>query len=83
MLQLGYIEIDYVNAGILKVTPLGRKILFGEQKAMMSIYKEPEEKTYFRRKDSKFKYRPIKPLKSASQTDRRERTDTGLYHLFR
>lgn len=66
MLQLGYIEIDYVNAGILKVTPLGRKILFGEQKAMMSIYKEPEEKTYFRRKDSKFKYRPIKPLKSAS-----------------
>ena len=66
MLQLGYIEIDYVNAGILKVTPLGRKVLFGEQKAMMSIYKEPEEKTYFRRRDSKFKYRPIKPLKSAS-----------------
>ena len=44
MLQLGYIEIDYVNAGILKVTPLGRKVLFGEQKAMMAIYKEPEEK---------------------------------------
>lgn len=66
MLQLGYIEIDYVNAGILKVTPLGRKVLFGEQKAMMSIYKEPEEKTYFTRKDSKFKYRPIKPIKAAS-----------------
>lgn len=66
MLQLGYIEIDYVNAGILKVTPLGRKVLFGEQKAMMAIYKEPEEKTYFRRKDSKFKYRPIKPIQSAS-----------------
>lgn len=66
MLQLGYIEIDYVNAGILKVTPLGRKVLFGEQKAMMAIYKEPEEKTNFRRKDSKFKYRPIKPIQSAS-----------------
>ena len=32
----------------------------------MAIYKEPEEKTYFRRKDSKFKYRPIKPIQSAS-----------------
>lgn len=66
MLQLGYIEIDYVNAGILKVTPLGRKVLFGEQKAMLAIYNEPEEKMYFRRKDSNFKYRPIKPLKSSS-----------------
>lgn len=67
MLQLGYVEIDYVNAGILKVTPSGRKILFGEQQALLTIFKEPEEKGLpIRRNDSKFKYRPIRPIQSAS-----------------
>lgn len=66
MLQLGYIEIDHVNAGILKVTSLGRKVLFGEQKAMMAVYKEPEEKVFIRKQDGKFKYRPIRPIQSAS-----------------
>lgn len=66
MLQLGYIEIDYLNAGILKVTPLGRKILFGEQKALMAIYKESEEKVFLRKQDAKFKYRPIRPIQSSS-----------------
>lgn len=66
MLQLGYIEIDYLGGGILKATPLGRKILFGEQKAMMAIYKETEEKTFLRKQDSKFKYRPIRPIQSSS-----------------
>ena len=40
MLQLGYIEIDYMSAGHLKVTPLGRKVLFGEQQALMTIYQK-------------------------------------------
>lgn len=66
MLQLGYIEIDYVNAGILKVTSLGRRVLFGEQKALLAIYKETEEKTFLRKKEGQFKYRPIRPIKSAS-----------------
>ena len=43
MIQLGYIEIDYVNDHALKMTPLGRKVLYGECKAQLSVYVEPEE----------------------------------------
>lgn len=43
MLQLGYIEIDYLTNQTLKVTPLGKKVVFGEAQAMLTMYKEPEE----------------------------------------
>lgn len=43
MLQLGFIEIDYLNSQVLKVTPLGKKALFGETKVMLTLYREPEE----------------------------------------
>ena len=43
MIQLGYIEIDYLSNQVLKITPLGKKILYGEATAMLNIYKEPEE----------------------------------------
>ncbi|MDR2914515.1 MAG: DNA helicase RecQ [Tannerella sp.] len=43
MLQLGFVEIDYLNSQTLKVTPLGRKVLFGETTATLTMYKEPEE----------------------------------------
>ncbi|RHJ84417.1 DNA helicase RecQ [Parabacteroides sp. AM08-6] len=65
MLQLGYIEIDYASAGRLKVTQLGRKILFGEQTAMMTVYKETKDFALPTKKGG-FKYRPIRPIQSAS-----------------
>ena len=43
MIQLGFVEIDYLNNQVLKVTPLGKKVLYGETKAMLNLYKEPEE----------------------------------------
>jgi ATP-dependent DNA helicase RecQ len=43
MLQLGYLEVDYANSQTLKVTPLGRKVLFGETQAQLTTYRDPEE----------------------------------------
>ena len=65
MLQLGYIEIDYLSSGYLKVTPLGNKILYGEQQALLTVYQETKE-TDFPTSKEKFKYRPIRPLQSHS-----------------
>lgn len=43
MIQLGYMEIDYAAERVLRMTPLGRRVLYGEQKAQLVIYREPEE----------------------------------------
>jgi ATP-dependent DNA helicase RecQ len=55
MLQLGFIEVDYLNSQVLKVTPLGKKVLFGETKAMLILYKEQEyaDRTEKGRKEKK------------------------------
>jgi ATP-dependent DNA helicase RecQ len=53
MLQLGYVEIDYLNSQALRVTPLGRKVLFGKDRAFLTLYKEPVEVTGRVRKASK------------------------------
>lgn len=65
MLQLGYIEIDYMSAGHLKVTPLGRKVLFGEQQALMTIYQKTKDFALPTKKGG-YKYRPIRPIESSS-----------------
>ena len=67
MIQLGYIEIDYANANVLLVTPLGKKVLFGETIAQLSVYKEPEQAEIAEKKSKKssFKAQPIRPKTNA------------------
>ena len=65
MIQLGYIEIDYAADRVLRTTPLGRKVLFGQQKAELVTYREPEELSDRHNKGS-FKARPIRPKRSSS-----------------
>ena len=43
MLQLGFIEVDYLNNQQLIVTPLGKKVLYGKTPATLTIYTEPDE----------------------------------------
>lgn len=45
MLQLGYVEINYAHANALKVTPLGNKVLFEGQKAMLAVVRPQEKET--------------------------------------
>lgn len=68
MIQLGYIEVDYTSSGHLKVTPSGRKILFSEQQAFLAHYKVSKDFALPTRKGG-FKYRPIRPIQSASVDD--------------
>ena len=69
MIQLGYMEIDYAAERVLRMTPLGRRVLYGEQKAQLVIYREPDELTRPVRRGerkSSFKAQPIRPIRSAS-----------------
>ena len=70
MIQLGYIEVDYLSNQTLKITPLGKKILYGEEKAMLNIYKEPEEpvKTKKSTKDKQVATPALKKPTSVSGT---------------
>ena len=68
MLQLGYIEIDYASSNVLRITPSGRKVLYGETTARLAVYKEPEqtETTTKRGKKGDFKARPIRPKEAST-----------------
>ncbi|MDR1380187.1 MAG: DNA helicase RecQ [Tannerella sp.] len=58
MLQLGFIEVDYLNGQTLKVTPSGKKVLFGEAQAILTFQKEPEETVATKKRSAKERKTP-------------------------
>lgn len=99
MIQLGYMEIDYAAERVLRMTPLGRRVLYGEQKAQLVIYREPDEADTPRpeRRAEILLQGPADPADPvrlygrdlaglpppASQANCRARAYAGLYHLLR
>jgi ATP-dependent DNA helicase RecQ len=65
MLQLGFIEIDYLNNQVLKVTTLGKKALFGKTETMLTLHKDPE-KAIQTKKNKKEKATTAAPTTAAS-----------------
>ena len=64
MIQLGYLEVDYTRGNILKVTPMGSKVLYGDMTAQLALYKKPDDLTIVKRRP--FKARPIRPISADS-----------------
>lgn len=69
MIQLGYMEIDYADSQVLRMTSLGRKVLYGEQAAQLVVYREPDDLARPIRKDERkyrFKAEPIRPIQAST-----------------
>lgn len=97
MIQLGFLEVDYVHANRLKITPLGEKVLYGKASARLARHVPPEPEKRKNGADTRrkgFKAQPIRPIESGSVDDtlrdalkqlRRqlaERENRPAYHVF-
>lgn len=95
MIQLGYLETDYAAGKVLRVTPLGRKVLFEGAEAPLVAFRETVAFDYQQRAEGKrFRARPIRPKEEAptdevlldalTQLRRQlaERESLPAYHVF-
>lgn len=53
MLQLGYVEIDYADSNHLKITGSGRRVLFGQERAVLAVIRREEAKPAARKRKGK------------------------------
>lgn len=66
MIHLGYLEVDYAGGMLLKVTPLGRRVLYGKQTAELARFKDTVQYDYAKKGGtSRSQARPIRPLAAA------------------
>ncbi len=69
MIQLGYMEIDYAAGRVLRMTPLGKKVLYGKLQASLVVYRRPDELARpIREHDKRSRHaaHPIRPIQAAS-----------------
>jgi len=93
MIQLGFIEVDYIHSAHLKVTPLGAKVLYGKMTAQLAKY-TPTETVEKETGKRTFKAQPIRPKQDSSVNDQltdalkqlrkqlAEKQGVPAYHIF-
>ena len=69
MIQLGYVEVDYAAGQVLRITPLGKRVLYGQQSAQLARYKESEEASQEKATANGFKAKPIRPKRTTNVDD--------------